>query len=82
MSETYNDAVCFKPKMDIHFLGFGLMNHYEKKDFKFKFKYNVNDVDSSEIEVDVTQDMVTQPSGLIEIDFQKLNINPVQVKAG
>ena len=26
MSDTYMDAVIFKPKTDIYFLGFGLMN--------------------------------------------------------
>lgn len=41
MSDTYPDAVAFKPKRDIYFLGFGFLNHYEKKDFKLKFKFNI-----------------------------------------
>lgn len=40
MSDTYYDAVIFKPKMDIYLLGFGSMNQYEKKEFKLFFKYN------------------------------------------
>jgi hypothetical protein len=40
MSDTYYDAVIFKPKIDIYFLGFGSMNQYEKKEFKLFFKYN------------------------------------------
>jgi hypothetical protein len=31
MSDTYWDAVMVQPKSDIYFLGFGLMNQYEKK---------------------------------------------------
>ena len=46
MSETYWDAVVFKPKKDIYFLGFGLNNQYEKKDFKIKFKYNIDGTES------------------------------------
>lgn len=42
MSDTYYDAVAFKPKKDIYFLGFGLLNTYEKKDFKLKFKYSID----------------------------------------
>jgi hypothetical protein len=42
MSESYYDAVMFRPKKNIYFLGFGLLNQYEKKDFTLKFKYNVD----------------------------------------
>jgi len=54
MSDTYYDALIFKPKVDVHLLGFGFLNHYEKKDFKLKFKYNVDGQDSPEIELDIT----------------------------
>jgi len=37
MSNSYPDAVVFKPFKDIYFLGFGLLNHYEKSDFIIKF---------------------------------------------
>ena len=80
MSNGYYDAVAFKPKADVYYLGFGFMNQYEKKDFKLKFKYNVDSVDSDEKELDITQDMLT-PEGYFEIDFQKLGIAPVAVKA-
>ena len=80
MSETYYDAVIFKPKCDVYFLGFGLLNQYEKKDFKLKFKYNIEGVESPETEVDITQDQL-QAENMFEIDFQKLGISPVSVKA-
>jgi hypothetical protein len=80
MSETYYDAVIFKPKCDVYFLGFGLLNQYEKKDFKLKFKCNIEGVESPETEVDITQDQL-QAENMFEIDFQKLGISPVSVKA-
>ena len=54
MSETYWDAVMFKPKKDIYFLGFGLLNHYEKKDFKLKFKFFIDTIESIEYEIELT----------------------------
>ena len=54
MSETCYDAVVFKPKMDIFFLGFGFLNQYEKKNFKLKFKYVNNGQDIPEFELDIT----------------------------
>lgn len=42
MSTTYYDAVCFKPKRAIYFLGFGFLNQYEKGNFKLKFKYAID----------------------------------------
>jgi hypothetical protein len=54
MSETYFDAVMFKPKCDVYILGFGSVNQYEKKPFKLKFKYNVDGADSEEKEVEIT----------------------------
>lgn len=45
MSDTYFDAVVFKPKKDVYFLGFGFLNQYEKKDFKLKFKYYVDGIE-------------------------------------
>lgn len=58
MSDSYYDAVMFKPKRDIYFLGFGFLNQYEKKEFKLKFKYNIEGIDSQEYEVDMTQDQL------------------------
>jgi len=80
MSDTYYDAVIFKPKCDVYFLGFGFLNQYEKKDFKLKFKYNADGQECAETEIDITQDMLG-PDNAFEIDFQKLGITPVPVKA-
>lgn len=52
MSDTYYDAVAFKPKRSIFFLGFGMIQHYEKKEFKLKFKYKIDSTESEEYEVD------------------------------
>jgi hypothetical protein len=68
MSDTYYDAVIFKPKKDVYFLGFGFNNQYEKKDFKIKYKTNVGGAESQEYEVDVTQDMVVD--NMFAVDFQ------------
>ncbi len=54
MSDSYYDAVAFKPKRDVHFLGFGFMNQYEKLDFKLKFKYNVDGNECPETELNIT----------------------------
>jgi hypothetical protein len=54
MSESCWDAVQFQPKNDIFFLGFGVMNQYEKKPFKLKFKYNIEGTDSAEYEAEFT----------------------------
>ena len=54
MSDNYPDAIAFRPKKNVYFLGFGFLNQYEKKDFKIKFKYNIDGVESSEYEVDIT----------------------------
>jgi hypothetical protein len=48
------DAVQFQPKNDIYFLGFGIMNHFEKKPFKLIFKYKIEGTDSPEYEVEFT----------------------------
>lgn len=80
MSDTYYDAVVFKPKSDVVFLGFGLLNHYEKKDFKLKFKHNIGGQEISEVEIEITQDKLGE-DGQFEIDYQKLGIAPVSVKA-
>ena len=79
MSETQWDAVVFKPKKDIYFLGFGFLNQYEKKDFKITFKYNVDGNDSPEMEFDICQD--TAVDNMLEVDFQKLGISPIAVRA-
>jgi hypothetical protein len=54
MSDSYWDAVMLQPKSDIFFLGFGVMNQYEKKPFKIIFKYNVEGTDSQEYEAEFT----------------------------
>ena len=54
MSESYWDAIQLKPKQDIYFLGFAIMNHYEKKPFSLIFKYVVSNEESSEYEVAMT----------------------------
>lgn len=79
MSDTYYDAIIFKPKMDVYYLGFGFTNQYEKKDFKIKFKHNIDGQDMEEKEVEITQDMLGQ-DGFFEVDYQKLGIQPVAVK--
>ncbi|CDW91259.1 UNKNOWN [Stylonychia lemnae] len=79
MSDTYYDAVCFKPKKACHFLGFGFLNQYEKKDFKLKFKYYIDDEEFPETEVDLTQDMLGEHHSF-KIDFQTLNLQPITVK--
>lgn len=48
MSDNYYDAVIFKPKCDIYFLGFGVLNQYEKKDFKLFFKFKIDGNESEE----------------------------------
>ncbi len=54
MSDSYYDAVIFKPKCDIYFLGFGILNQYEKKEFKLFFKFKIEGVESDEYQVDFT----------------------------
>ena len=80
MSDMYWDAVMVQPRSDIYFLGFGLMNQYEKKTFKVIFKYNIEGTDSAEYETEFTQDMLGEDK-FFEVDFQKLNVPVVQVKA-
>jgi hypothetical protein len=46
MSDTYWDGIKMKPKMDIYFLGFSLMNHYEKKNFTIIWKLMIEDTDA------------------------------------
>eukprot|EP00347_Sterkiella_histriomuscorum_P000151 403376975 len=80
MSDNYYEAVAFKPKQDVHFLGFGFFNQHEKQAFKFKFKYIIDGEESAEIEVDATQEMV-QEDKILKIDFQELGVDTVFVKA-
>ena len=54
MSDTYFDAIAFRPKKDVYFLGFGFLNQYEKHAFKLKFKYFVGDVEYPETELDIS----------------------------
>ena len=53
MSTSYWDAVVFKPKIDVAFLGFTFFQHYGLKDFKLKFKYSIDGVDSEEKDIDM-----------------------------
>ena len=80
MSETYYDAVCFRPKRAMHFLGFGFLNQYEKNSFKLKFRYQVDSVQSEEVELDITQEML-QEDKMFRIDFQELGIEAVELRA-
>jgi len=48
MCAGFFEAVAFKPKMDIYFLGFGVMNQYDRKDFTIKYKYNLDGLHSEE----------------------------------
>eukprot|EP00347_Sterkiella_histriomuscorum_P020840 403336264 len=80
MSDTYYDAIAFRPKQDMYFLGFGLFNQYEKHPFKLKFKFIAEGYESPEIEVDIQQDML-QEDKLFKIDLQELGIGGVSVKA-
>ena len=54
MSESYWDAVQFKPKIDIYFLGFTLLNNYEKIPWTLIFKYFIGDVGSQEYTFEMT----------------------------
>jgi len=80
MSDNYWDAVMIQPKSDIYFLGFGMMNQYEKKPFKVIFKWNIEGRDSEEFEVNLFQENLGADK-FFEIDFQKLNFPTPQVKA-
>ena len=44
------------------------------------FKYNIEGTDSAEYETEFTQDMLGEDK-FFEVDFQKLNVPVVQVKA-
>ena len=68
MSDSYWDAVMFQPKSDIFFLGFGVMNQYERKAFKVIFKYNIEGTDSQEYTVEISQDKLGEDK-FFEIDF-------------
>jgi hypothetical protein len=68
MSDSYWDAIVFKPKIDIFLLGFSVLNHYEKHPFKLKFKYVIGTDESAEHEVDLSTDMVEEDN-IYYIDF-------------
>lgn len=80
MSDSYWDAVVFKPKIDVYLLGFAILNHYEKHPFKLKFKYVIGTDESQEHEIDLSNDMVEEDN-IFYIDFQKIGISPVRVQA-
>lgn len=42
-SDSYFDAVLFRPKQDVMFMGFGLTKQYENHDFTMKFSYKIGD---------------------------------------
>lgn len=68
ISDTSYDAIAFKPSSDVYFLGFGLLNSYEKLNFTLKFKYNVDGQESNEFVVDMTQEMLVEDK-ILEVDF-------------
>ena len=51
MNVTYYDAVCFIPKTNVHFHGFGVMANYNSKDLTYKIKWSIDDDVSDEHEV-------------------------------
>lgn len=81
MSDTYFDAIAFKALREVNFLGFGLCNRYEKKDFTIKFKWAIDDTMSEDYEVQVAQDEIDSETQTYRLDFQKLGISPVSVSA-
>lgn len=46
MYDSNWDAIIYKPKVDIYFLGFGLTKTYENKNFTLVFKYYVDSTQS------------------------------------
>ena len=51
MNVTYYDAVCFVPKTNVYFHGFGVMANYNGKDLTYKIKWSIDDETSEEYEV-------------------------------
>ncbi len=80
MSDTYFDAVVFKPKIDVYFLGFGLFKHYEGATYTLTFKYSIEQEQSEEFNVEVTKEMYSE-NGIYFFDFQELGMPPVKVSA-
>ena len=82
MSESVWDSIIFIPTVNIYLLGFGMMNHNQKKDFKLTFKYYIDEETMEDHHTDVSQSMVTEEN-MFDIFYEKCGgIPPRQVNAG
>jgi hypothetical protein len=54
MSETVWDSIIFIPTVPIVLLGFGMNNHFHKKDFKLTFKYYIGEEIMEDHHADIT----------------------------
>lgn len=82
MEKNYPDAICFKPKANVMWHGFGLFASYNSKDIKYKLKWCF---DEEAVPGEWTE--FTKPfSELLEdktqsILFKDLGIKPIKVSA-
>lgn len=79
MSESYWDAVQFKPKIDVHILGFAVLNQYEKAAWTLTFKWVIGEDSSDEHSVELSTDMCEE--NIFYLEFSKLGIPPIKLNA-
>ena len=79
---TSTDAVIFKPKIPVYFVGFGQWGSYNKKDQTLLFSWDIGGEDrSEEYEVECPESAIDPEKKWHEFDIRKYGLKPILVGA-
>jgi hypothetical protein len=82
MNVTYYDAVCFVPKTNVYFHGFGVMANYNGKDLTYKIKWSIDDEMSEEYEVSKVDSEKDPDRKWHSINLSEIGVKPIKVSEG
>ena len=78
----YWDAVCFIPKREVLFHGFGILANPNGKDQTFIVMWVIEDEKSEEFTVETTDGDKDPDNKWHEINLKDLGVNPIKVLEG
>lgn len=82
LSTSYPDAVAFVPKRDVLFHGFGILQHYDKKDVTYKIKWVIDTEESEWHDYFCPIADKDEEKNWHEIKLANIGVKPIKVSEG
>ena len=82
MNTRYWDAMVFKPKCRVYFLGYGMLANYNANDMNVKIQWHIGEEVSEEYEINMVDADKDPEKKWFNIDIRDLGQSPILVEEG